>query len=148
LIFHAKAQRNRKGAKRINCFPLRLCVSFASLRETFHMTFYKIADSFQDLQLSPEGLAEIEVAGKKICIAVKSETIHACAAKCPHAGGMMANGYVDALGNIVCPLHRYRFSLQNGRNTSGEGYFLKVYPVETRPDGIFVGFKENNLFNW
>ncbi|WP_255155174.1 Rieske 2Fe-2S domain-containing protein [Ferruginibacter sp. HRS2-29] len=112
------------------------------------MNWFKIADKIEQLNLSAEGLAEIEVSGKKICISVKNDSIQACAAKCPHAGGIMANGYVDALGNIVCPLHRYCFSLQNGRNTSGEGYFLKVYPVETRPEGIFVGIKENNLFNW
>jgi 3-phenylpropionate/trans-cinnamate dioxygenase ferredoxin subunit len=60
----------------------------------------------------------------------------------------MANGFIDALGNIVCPLHRYKFSLQNGRNVSGEGYFLKLFPVEIRPDGVFIGLEENKLFNW
>ena len=46
---------------------------------------------------------------------------------------------MDALGNIVCPLHRYKFSIKNGRNTSGEGYFLKTFAIEVREDGIFVG---------
>jgi len=72
----------------------------------------------------------------------------ACAQKCPHAGGMMAEGHLDALGNIVCPLHRYKFNLQNGRNVSGEGYFLKTFRVEIRKEGVFVGFEENKLFNW
>jgi 3-phenylpropionate/trans-cinnamate dioxygenase ferredoxin subunit len=36
--------------------------------------------------------------------------------------------------------------MKNGRNTSGEGYFLKTYPVETRPEGIFIGFKPFSLF--
>ena len=102
------------------------------------LTFYKIAESIQELFPSPEGLAEVEVNGKLICIAVKNDTVRACAAKCPHAGAPMAGGYLDAMGNIVCPLHRYKFSLQNGRNISGEGYFLKTYPIEMRPDGIFV----------
>ena len=50
----------------------------------------------------------------------------------------MAQGYVDGLGNIVCPLHRYRFELNRGRNVSGEGYYLKVYQVEEREDGVYV----------
>lgn len=112
------------------------------------MKWIKIADSIHELNLSADGLAEIEVDGKKICIALTKETLFACAAKCPHAGGTMAHGYVDAVGNIVCPLHRYKFSLQNGRNTSGEGYFLKVYSVENRSDGIFIGFEQNIFFNW
>ena len=53
-----------------------------------------------------------------------------------HASGILADGYVDAIGNVVCPVHRYRFSIRNGRNS--EGYFLKVYVVERREDGVYV----------
>jgi nitrite reductase/ring-hydroxylating ferredoxin subunit len=109
-------------------------------------TWYKITDSVDELPITENGLHDIEVGGKKICIAIKNDTIHACAAKCPHAGGSMSHGYVDALGNIVCPLHRYKFSIENGRNTSGEGYFLKTYPIEKRENGIFIGIEEQGLF--
>ena len=85
---------------------------------------------------------------KNICLTKKDDQLFACTAKCPHAGGTLADGYIDPSGNIVCPLHRYKFSLKNGRNISGEGYFLKMFPVEMRPDGIFVGFEQNNFFNW
>ena len=108
------------------------------------MNWIKIADTIHELALSPDGLAEIEVDGKKICIALHKDILYACAAKCPHAGGHMAHGHIDALGNIVCPLHRYKFSLQNGRNVTGEGYKLKLFAVEERESGIFVGIEENN----
>jgi nitrite reductase/ring-hydroxylating ferredoxin subunit len=112
-------------------------------------TWHKIADSPEELGLSTGSISEITVNNKKICIALHSNTLHACAHKCPHAGGPMTDGYVDALGNIVCPLHRYKFSLQNGRNTSGEGYYLKTYPVDVRENGVFVGFEEKKgLFGW
>ena len=110
--------------------------------------WHKIATDAQDFIFAENGMVEIEVAGKKICIALNKESLHACAAKCPHAGGHMSNGYIDALGNIVCPLHRYKFSLENGRNTSGEGYFLKTYPIEIRENGIYLGIEENRMFNW
>ena len=110
--------------------------------------WYKIADTIAELSTTENGLQEIEVGSKKICIAIKEEAVQACAAKCPHAGGQMSHGYVDALGNIVCPLHRYKFLLETGRNTSGEGYFLKNYPVEKRENGIFIGIEEQGLFNW
>lgn len=112
------------------------------------LTWYKIADSLNELSFSEAGLSEVEVAGKKVCLTLHKEQLYACAATCPHAGGRFVNGHVDALGNIVCPLHRYRFALPNGRNTSGEGYFLKTYIIEQRSEGIFIGFKENNLFSW
>ena len=110
--------------------------------------WHKIADSSNEINVSANGMLETEVAGKTICVVLKNSQVLACTSKCPHAGGRMAEGFVDALGNIVCPLHRYKFSLHNGRNISGEGYFLKIFPIEIRNKAVFVGFEENNLFNW
>ena len=99
----------------------------------------KIAESIQELfPNGAEGIREVQLAGKEICVVRIKGELKACAAKCPHAGARMAQGYVDALGNIVCPLHRYKFELERGRNVSGEGYFLKLYKVEERTDGIFI----------
>jgi 3-phenylpropionate/trans-cinnamate dioxygenase ferredoxin subunit len=109
-------------------------------------TWYKIADHAAELQLGPNGMAETEAGGKQVCIVKAGDEWRACARKCPHAGGTMSEGYLDALGHIVCPLHRYKFDLRNGRNTSGEGYFLKTYPVEEREDGIYIGIARESLF--
>ena len=111
-------------------------------------TWHKFADSIGELQLPTSGLAEVEIEGKKVCIILNKEHLYACTAKCPHAGGNMSEGHLDALGNIVCPIHRYRFSIERGRDTSGEGYFLKTYPVEIRPDGLYIGFDKPGIFNW
>ncbi len=112
------------------------------------ITWHKIAENIESIPVAESGLVQLEVAGKSFCVSVKQGIVSACAAKCPHAGGLMADGYTDALGNIVCPLHRYQFSLTTGRNTSGEGYYLKTFPVEVTPHGVFIGLEENNLFNW
>jgi 3-phenylpropionate/trans-cinnamate dioxygenase ferredoxin subunit len=88
--------------------------------------WYKVADNENELIFAPNNLLEVEVAGKKVCLA-KSSELRACAARCPHAGGIIADGHVTDAGIITCPLHRYKFSLANGRNVSGEGYYLKTY---------------------
>lgn len=106
------------------------------------MFWKKIAESRADLFQGENNLAEVEVDGKLVCVGINKDKWMACAAKCPHASGKMASGYIDALGNIVCPLHRYKFNVENGRNVSGEGFFLKIYPIEEREDGIFVGIDE------
>jgi 3-phenylpropionate/trans-cinnamate dioxygenase ferredoxin subunit len=111
-------------------------------------TWHKISDSLQELLFPENGLIEVEIAGKKICLSLHQGLLHACAALCPHAGGRMINGYTDATGNIVCPTHRYKFNLKTGRNTSGEGYYLRTYPVQIREDGVFIGFESSNLFKW
>jgi len=102
--------------------------------------WHKIAESMAEINFSANGLVLVEVAGKTITVGMDKEKEHlfACAHKCPHAGGLLADGYIDALGNIVCPLHRYRFDPYNGRNTSGEGYYLRTFSVELREDGVFV----------
>lgn len=107
------------------------------------MIWYKIAESAEEL--FPDGageFCEVEAGGKDICLAKVKGKIRACAYQCPHAGARMSFGYLDAMGNIVCPLHRYKFSMENGRNVSGEGYFLKTYAIEEREDGVFIGIEE------
>ncbi len=110
--------------------------------------WHKIAAGLEEIHFGANGLTELEVEGKMICLAKHQNTISATAQKCPHAGAKMCDGHVDALGNMVCPLHRYKFSTKNGRNVSGEGYYLKIFPVEIRPEGVFIGFEQNNLTNW
>ena len=110
--------------------------------------WHKVAENIAEIKFSATGLAEIRVANKIFCIVLHQNVVSVCTQKCPHAGGILSDGFIDAAGHIVCPLHRYKFNLQNGRNTSGEGYFLKTFPVEIRKEGVFVGIEENNLLNW
>jgi nitrite reductase/ring-hydroxylating ferredoxin subunit len=98
----------------------------------------KIAASAAELDFAANNIAVVETAGKKICVGRHNGKLYAFAYKCPHASGIMADGYIDALGNIVCPVHRYKFNLQNGRNSSGEGYYLKCWTVEEREDGVYI----------
>ena len=109
--------------------------------------WHKIADSETELNFAPNHLLQVEVAGKKICLA-KGTSLYACTAKCPHAGGVIAEGFLDGSDIVTCPLHRYKFSLQNGRNVSGEGYYLKTYPVRCSGDGVFIGIEETGFSGW
>ncbi|MBK6382758.1 MAG: Rieske 2Fe-2S domain-containing protein [Chitinophagaceae bacterium] len=102
-------------------------------------TWHKIAGHINELDFAGNNIAVIELKGKKICVGKHREAAFAFAYKCPHAGGILADGYIDALGNVVCPLHRYKYNMENGRNVSGEGYYLKHWPVELREEGVFVG---------
>ena len=111
--------------------------------------WHKIADHINELDFAENNIAVALLDGKKICIAKHGEAVFAFSYKCPHAGGILADGHMDALGNVVCPLHRYKYDMKNGRNTSGEGYYLTHWPVEIRQDGVFVGTeKSDGLFGW
>ena len=109
-------------------------------------TWHKIANHINELDFGSTNIAVAEANGKKICVAKFNNQLFAIAYKCPHAGGLLADGYIDALGNVVCPLHRYKYSLHNGHNVSGEGYYLKHWPVEIREDGVYTGLEDSNEF--
>ena len=105
----------------------------------------KIFESIKEIHWQSNNMTVVEADGKKITIALFKEQLYAFAYKCPHAGGVMAEGFVDSLGNAVCPLHRYKFSLKTGRNSTGEDY-LKTYQTEINENGVFIIFEEKRWF--
>lgn len=88
----------------------------------------------------PERITELIVDGKKVCIVRSKEQVFAFAPNCPHAGAPLCEGWLDPVGRIVCPLHKYRFDPANGRNTTGEGYKLFTYAVAIHNGDVWVGF--------
>ena len=111
--------------------------------------WHKITSAPSEINFQSNNIAVIDVNGKNICIGKHNDSLFAFAYKCPHAGGFLADGYIDALGHVVCPLHRYKYNMANGRNVSGEGYYLKHWVVEVREDGVFIGMEEKSgLFGW
>ena len=112
------------------------------------LKWYKIAEANEELVFSQQGIAVVEVNDKKVCIGKYEDHLYAFAYKCPHASGIMAEGYLDGLGNVVCPTHRYKFNLKNGRNTTGEGYYLKHWQLEQREDGLFIAMEKFEITGW
>ena len=102
-------------------------------------TWIRIEEFLAD-DLPEHQMREVMVGEKLIGLVKKGGgSIYAFAARCPHQSAKLCEGWIDAQGRIVCPLHSYRFDPVNGRNTSGEGYKLKTYPLEIRDGYIYVG---------
>lgn len=77
----------------------------------------------------------VVAAGKVIALARHGERYGALDNTCPHAGGPLSQGAVEN-GLLVCPWHGREYNLSDG---TCEGYAgVAAYPVEVRPDGIFV----------
>lgn len=89
-------------------------------------------------------VAKMTINGKVLFLANKDGKYFAGENKCPHAGAPLHTGQLNAAGDIVCPYHRYCFDIDSGKNTSGEGYYLKTYPIEVREDGLYIGFEVQN----
>jgi nitrite reductase/ring-hydroxylating ferredoxin subunit len=90
----------------------------------------------------------ITVSGKKICLVHTPAGIKAIEDRCPHNGFQLSKGWCTADGTaVVCPLHRYAFDLETGRTRGGSGGAARVYPLEVRDDGMYIGF-EHTVLKW
>src|SRR3982751_491306 len=58
----------------------------------------KVADHLNEISFADNNIAVVEFAGRKICLGKFEDKIFAFAFKCPHAGGFLSNGFIDALG--------------------------------------------------
>jgi 3-phenylpropionate/trans-cinnamate dioxygenase ferredoxin subunit len=110
-----------------------------------NISWHKIADNEASIPWQENNLCLIDAGDKKITLARHNGQLYAFAHKCPHASGIMADGYLNGAGQVPGPLHRYRCDNKNGRNSSGEGYFLKTYLLEARPDGLYAGWEHKGF---
>ena len=60
--------------------------------------------------------------------------------RCPHQGGPLGEGSIEN-GLLRCPWHGWDFHPLTGLPPGGYDDGVKVYPVEEREDGIYVGFE-------
>ena len=104
------------------------------------MQWVKIADSASPLVFNNENICEVLVQGRRVCLTKVNKELVAFSGICPHAGALLSEGYVDAKGQIVCPLHGFKFSLQTGKQSFGEPYLLKIFKIKEVGEEIFVGF--------
>jgi len=82
-----------------------------------------------------------ELRGEKICVTRTPKGFYAVQDKCPHNGASLSKGFCSKENEIICPLHRYSFDLESGRATSGGAFALKKYPIEIKPNGVYIGIK-------
>lgn len=79
------------------------------------------------------------VAGQtNICVVRQGSTMVAFKNECPHMGEGLSGGKVNYLGEIVCPLHTYKFNLKTGeeeRRRCGDLVFIRVITSE---EGVFL----------
>lgn len=86
----------------------------------------------------PPGRARaVEADGLRIAVFNDSGTFHALLGRCPHANGPMAHGWIDD-GEVVCPLHHWRFKLASGRCTTVRGESLHRFACEVRDGRVWV----------
>ncbi len=73
----------------------------------------------------------------RLALTREGQTVSALSARCPHAAGPLDRGWVED-GELVCPLHRWRFRLADGRCTTVRGNTIPRYDCEVRGESVWV----------
>jgi 3-phenylpropionate/trans-cinnamate dioxygenase ferredoxin subunit len=93
----------------------------------------------------PETIHIAECNGKKICLHKFKGQWYGFAYLCPHSSGILAEGEVDPKGNVICPVHGYRYNIRTGNNSTGEGFYLPHWPIQEKADGLYVLMPEKTI---
>ena len=78
-------------------------------------------------------LGENQLAGLRI-----GEEVIVFQAFCPHRGASLLQANINGAGEIICPLHQYRFDLKTGSVKSGYCQDFQVYLTRLDEDGLKI----------
>ncbi len=99
-------------------------------------------------QLPREGkIVYTQVESRKIYICRWEGVLYAGDDQCPHAGGILSKGYCENK-QIVCPLHRWKFDLESGKNTEGEGGYINTYPIKREENIYWLGLPQKKWWEF
>lgn len=94
--------------------------------------------------IKPGRLKAVVVNGTQLAIGRDGKTWFAVQRRCPHKFGDLAAGHVER-GVLVCPDHKYRFSLATGRHEGATDHCLVRYAVRVVDDTVYVADVGQNV---
>ena len=108
------------------------------------MKKYTLGNSKEEVfKLIPEKVIKKVMLGETAIGIVRiGQTFHAFQAFCPHRGSSLIQGNINSSGEIICPLHQYRFDLTTGQVKSGSCDDLDVFPNELTENGLEVSLPD------
>lgn len=104
------------------------------------MSSVKIFSSLEEAnQRVPRGsLKRLVIGEKEFCLIHTDEGFKLTSNFCPHRNEYLHKGSVNSYNEIICPLHQYRFSLEDGQEANNRCGHLKVFPIKINKDGVFA----------
>ncbi|WP_026950596.1 Rieske (2Fe-2S) protein [Algoriphagus mannitolivorans] len=96
------------------------------------------------LRLFPEGRVKKVLLGQvEIGILRKGNSFFGFELFCPHRGASLLTAFTNSSGELICPLHEYRFDLKTGQVKSGSCRDLKTYSCKLTEHGLVISIPEN-----
>jgi nitrite reductase (NADH) small subunit len=86
---------------------------------------------------APGELREVSAAGTVLCVANQSGRYAAVDNVCPHRGGPLAEGLLEA-GKVLCPWHAWAFDLATGEADHDASTRVRVYPLRVEGGSVLA----------
>jgi nitrite reductase/ring-hydroxylating ferredoxin subunit len=90
-----------------------------------------------DASLPEGGLAPAYPKGLSVAVARVDGEVHALSGTCAHMGCPLFTGALSG-AVLTCPCHDWRFDVRTGEFLDAPELRLKVYPVRTENDKLFI----------
>lgn len=103
------------------------------------MKEFQLGNSVSEVfEMLPESrIKKVKLGNLEIGIVRIGDRIYGFDAFCPHRGASLIQGSIHA-GEVICPLHHYRFELQGGRAKSGDCSDLETFPCTLSESGLKI----------
>lgn len=87
----------------------------------------------------PEGGSKVvRIKERSIAVFNHHGTLYAIDNTCPHQGGPLGEGYLEANGVVSCPWHGWTFDLKSGISPIDRDVHVACYPVRVEGGQIIV----------
>lgn len=88
--------------------------------------------------IDPKDIAEgsakrVRTRGEEMAVFKCNGQLYGIQNICPHEGGQLCNGWIDG-GEVVCPLHGYKFNLETGACSTDPKLKIKVFRLVSQGD--------------
>lgn len=94
------------------------------------------AEAYQ--RIKPDTPQLVIIGSTRVCLVLHQGRFSAVQDACSHNGQSLSKGKVNFLGEIVCPLHGYRFDLNSGRACDSSSPDLVTYAVRIDETGFYL----------
>lgn len=103
------------------------------------MKDFELGSSISDVfEMLPEKrIKKVRLGNREIGVVRIDDKIYGFNAFCPHRGASLIEGSVH-IGELICPLHQYRFELQTGRAKSGDCADLETFLCHLSDKGLKI----------
>ncbi|RIW18559.1 Rieske (2Fe-2S) protein [Algoriphagus lacus] len=88
--------------------------------------------------LPERSIKKIQVGQHQLAGLRVGDQVYVFQAFCPHKGASLLEANINGAGEIICPLHQYRFDLKTGNVKAGYCEDLTVYMTRLDEDGLKI----------